>query len=897
MRQERWHALKVERVFEQLDTRIRGLTEEEAKARLAQHGYNELEEKKKESYVHIFLRQFKSPLIYVLIFAAVVAFLVGEYDDAVIIAVILTANAIIGSIQEGRAERAISSLQKLAAPVVKVKREGVIEEIPSREVVPGEVIIFEMGDKISADARLIEQVNLKLNEAVLTGESVASEKYIAPVNQEAKVTDQNNMVFSGTQVVAGHGEAVVVATGVHTQMGEIARTVQEAEEDIPIMRRMAHFSRWIIKAVVCVIGFTLIVGVLRAYPLYDIFLVLLSQLVSAIPEGLPVALTVALSIGMYRMTKRNVLIRRLAAIETLGSVTAICTDKTGTLTRNEMTVTRAFIGFADYGITGAGYVPKGNFMKAGEELDPATDETFMQAVTIGGLCNNAKLYKEKDTWRLFGDPTEGALVVLAYKAGIDLDSRNNTEPRIFEIPFDSSTKCMVTLHRAGDKNVVRVKGALEQVLALCGYVAAGEVRAITSEDRKVMESTARAYGEQALRVLALAYQEVESETTVLSLDSIKGTLILAGIVGMMDPPREEVVAAMTTCYEAGITPIMITGDHLSTAMGVAEKVGMRDPTTVKDIESLSDDELQASIKETNVFARVLPEQKLRIVNALKANKQIVAMTGDGVNDVPALANSHVGIAMGIKGTDAAKDVSDLVLADDNFASIVAGVEEGRGIKDNIKKAIYFLLSTNFGEIATLIFAILIGLPLPLAAAQILWINMVTDSVMVMPLITEPKEKDIMKRRPSPHDEPFITNWMIPRILVASLVMGIGSLSLFYYYLATSTPELARAVVFTTLVVFQWFNGLNARSFTVSLFNMNPLSNKKLLIGLGIGIILQIIVIYVPFIQPYLGTVFLGLKDWIAILAVSSTVVIAAEIYKYLGKQKQDVRTPVHGVRA
>ena len=884
MRQERWHSYEVERVFEQLDTRIRGLTEEEAKERLAQYGYNELEEKKRESYVQVFLRQFKSPIIYVLIFAAVVAFVLREYDDAVIIAVILTANAIIGSIQEGRAEHAISSLKKLAAPVVKVKRKGVIEEIPSREVVPGDVIIVETGDKIPADARLIECVNLKLDEAVLTGESVASEKYIEPVNPDAKVTEQTNMVFSGTQVVAGHGEAVAVATGVHTQMGEIARTVQEAEEDIPIMRRMAHFSRWIIKAVVFVIGFTLVVGVLRAYPLYDLFLVVLSQLVSAIPEGLPVALTVALSIGMYRMAKRNVLIRRLAAIETLGSVTAICTDKTGTLTRNEMTVTRAFIGFTEYEITGAGFVPEGKFLREGSELDPAADETFMQAVRIGGLCNNAKLYKEEDTWRLFGDPTEGALVVLAYKAGIDLDSLTNTVPRIFEIPFDSTTKCMVTLHRAGDKNLVLVKGALEQVLALCGYVAAEQIREIKSEDRSVVESTARAYGEQALRVIALAYQEVGREIAVLSLESFTGKLILAGIVGMMDPPREEVTEAMETCYEAGITPLMITGDHLATAMGVARKVGMRNPTTIKDIENLSDDELQASIKDTNVFARVLPEQKLRIVNALKANKQIVAMTGDGVNDVPALANSNVSIAMGIKGTDAAKDVSHVVLADDNFASIVAGVEEGRAIRDNIKKAIYFLLSTNFGEIATLILAILIGLPLPLAAAQILWINMVTDGVIVMPLITEPKEKDIMKRRPSPYDEPFITNWMVPRIVVASLVMGTGSIALFYYYLATSTPELARAVVFTALVVFQWFNALNARSFTVSVFGMNPLSNRNLLIGLGIGITLQVGVIYVPFMQPYLSTVFLGLKDWIAILAVSSTALIATEIYKYVGKQ-------------
>jgi len=354
---------------------------------------------------------------------------------------------------------------------------------------------------------------------------------------------------------------------------------------------------------------------------------------------------------------------------------------------------------------------------------------------------------------------------------------------------------------------------------------------------------------------------------------------------MMDPPRDEVPDAMSKCYEAGIIPIMITGDHLSTAMGVAKMVGMKNPATIKDIEKLSDEDLQERIKNANVFARVLPEQKLRIVRALKSNNHIVAMTGDGVNDVPALANSNVSIAMGIKGTDAAKDISHVVLADDNFASIVSGIEEGRGIRDNIKKAIYFLLSTNFGEIATLILALIIGMPLPLAAAQILWVNMVTDGVIVIPLITEPKEKDIMRRRPAPYDEPFITEWMVPRIALATLVMGIGSISIFYYYLAVSTPELARTVVFTTLVVFQWFNALNARSFTMSVFGMNPLSNRNLLIGLGIGIILQIGVIYLPFVQPYLNTVFLEIKDWIVILAVSSTILITTEIYKYIAKQR------------
>lgn len=889
MQEENWHSYDMETVLEKLNTKVSGLTDKEARDRLLQYGYNELEEKKKESYFQVFLRQFKSPIIYVLIFAALVAFSLGHYNDALIIAIILTANSIIGSIQEGRAERAISSLKKLASPIVKVKREGKIVEIPAREVVPGGVIVFEAGDRIPADARLIACVNLKIDEAILTGESVASEKQVAQVKSEARITAQKNMVFSGTLIVAGHGEAVVTATGMNTLMGKIARTVHEAKEDIPIMGRMAHFSRWIIKAVLLVMAFTLIVGLLRGYSFYDIFMVVLSQMVSAVPEGLPVALTVALSIGMYRMAKKNVLIRRLAAIETLGSVTAICTDKTGTLTRNEMTVTRAFTGFQEYEITGVGYIPEGKFIKEGKYINPAEDGFLFNAIKIGGLCNNAKLYREEGTWRLFGDPTEGALVVLAYKAGIDLELLNNTTPRVFEIPFDSTSKLMATLHGSSDKKVVMVKGALEQVLALCGKVAAEEVREIKDEDRKAVENKALDYGNNALRVIALAYYEVDEEINVLSIESLKGKLTLAGIVGMMDPPREEVMEAMKKCYDAGITPIMITGDHLSTAMGVAQRVGMKNPATIKDIDNLSDEELSAKLKYANVFARALPEQKLRIVKALKSGNHIVAMTGDGVNDVPALANANVSIAMGIKGTDAAKDISHIVLADDNFASIVAGVEEGRGIRDNIKKAIYFLLSTNFGEIVTLILALIIGLPLPLAAAQILWVNMVTDGVVVIPLITEPKEKGIMKRRPAPYDEPFVTKWMMPRIALGALVMGIGSISIFYYYDPKNSPELARSVVFTTLVVFQWFNALNARSFTSSIFGMNPLSNKNLLIGLGLGMILQMAAIYSPFMQPFLKTAPLGIMDWINIIAVCSSVILAVELYKYAVNRKGFIR--------
>ncbi len=885
MQEESWHSYELSTVLEKLNTRVSGLTDREAMERLVQYGYNELEEKKKKSYLQVFLRQFKSPIIYVLIFAALVAFSLGHYNDALIITVILTANSIIGSIQEGRAERAISSLKKLASPIVKVKRDGKIVEIPAKEVVPGGIIIFETGDRIPADARLIACVNLKIDEAILSGESVASEKQVTSAKTDAKLTDQKNMVFSGTQVVSGHGEAVVVATGMHSQMGKIAKTVQEAIEDIPIMRRMAHFSRWIIRAVLLVMGFTLIVGVWRGYPLYDMFLVVLSQMVSAIPEGLPVALTVALSIGMYRMAKKNILIRRLAAIETLGSVTAICTDKTGTLTRNEMTVTRAFTGFKEYEITGVGYIPEGKFIKEGKVINPVQDEGVLRAIRIGGLCNNAKLYREEKTWRLFGDPTEGALVVLAYKAGIDLELLNDTMPRVFEIPFDSTSKLMATLHSISDRKVVKVKGALEQILGLCGKVAAEEVREMKDEDRKAVENKALEYGNNALRVIALAYYEVDGEINMPSIESLKGKLILAGIVGMMDPPREEVMEAMRKCYEAGITPIMITGDHLSTAMGVAKRVGMKNPATIKDIEKLSDEELSAKLKDANVFARVLPEQKLRIVKALKSSNHIVAMTGDGVNDVPALANANVSIAMGIKGTDAAKDISHIVLADDNFASIVAGVEEGRGIRDNIKKVLYSLMSASFGQIVTLILALTMGLPLPLAAAQILWVNMVTESVIVIPLITEPKEKDIMKRRPAPPDEPLITRWMIPRIVLGALVMGIGSISIFYYYLVTSSLEHARAVVFTTIVVFCWFNALNARSFTSSIFGMNPLSNKNLLIGLGIGIILQITAIYSPFMQPFLKTVPLGIIDWINIIAVCSTIVLAVELYKYVVKLK------------
>ncbi|MEM4345472.1 MAG: HAD-IC family P-type ATPase [Candidatus Caldarchaeum sp.] len=869
-----WHAKTVEEVLDILKTSRAGLESKDAEQRLKTYGYNEIVKKKKETYFHVFIRQFKSPIIYVLIFAAVIAFSLGKYFDTAVIVAILTVNSVIGTIQEGRAERSIAALKELAAPRSKVKRDGVVNEIPSKLIVPGDVIVFEQGDKIPATARILFAVNLKMDEAMLTGESHPVEKSIEPLPDETPLHDRANMIFHGSIVLEGRGEAVVVATGMATELGRIAELVEEAREDIPIIRRLAKFSRWIISVVFVLMTTTVAIGLLRALDLYELFLVALSQAVSAVPEGLPVAITVALSVGMYRMARRNVIIRRMAAIETLGSINTICTDKTGTLTKNEMTLTHAFIGFREYVFTGVGYSPEGEIIGEVENQDLET------ALTVGALCNNAKLVREDNGWRVYGDPTEGALVVAAYKAGLDVEKLHETYPRVFEIPFDSKLRMMATMHKVGDKSRVLVKGAFERLCELSGYVSdGGRVRRLTNEDIVRLTKITQDFGANALRVLALAYAEFDGDTVSIRVDQLKQKLVLVGVVGMIDPPRQEAIEAVRKCYEAGVEPIMVTGDNLATALAVAKMLGMKNPRGVQEIEKISDEELARL--DVNVYARVLPEHKLRIVRVLKDRGRIIAMTGDGINDAPALAEANVGIAMGIKGTDAAKDASHVILTDDNFASIVNGVEEGRGIRENLKKLVFFLISTNFGEIITLLTALALGLPLPLVAAQILWINMVTDGVVAIPLVMDPKEPGLLKRPPPPYDEPFLPRWVFLRILIVSLTMSATALLVFNHYLNKTNYEYAKTMVFTTLVILQWFNAFNSRSFEGSAFRINPLTNFKLIVGIFMGIVLQLTAIYVPLLQPFLRTTPLQPEDLLAAVVASSTVLWVMELFKLM----------------
>ncbi|MEM4574104.1 MAG: HAD-IC family P-type ATPase [Candidatus Caldarchaeum sp.] len=875
-----WHSKTVEEVLQILQTDVAGLSSEEAEKRLRQHGYNELVQKKRQTYFHVFIRQFKSPIIYVLIFAAAIAFFLGKIFDAFIIALILTVNSIIGTVQEGRAEKSIQALKQLAAPKSKVKRDGGVAEIYTRFIVPGDIIIFEQGDRIPATARIINCVNLKMDEAMLTGESQPVEKTMEPLPVNTPLHERSNMVFHGSIVLEGRGEAVVVATGMATELGRIAQLVEEAREDIPIMRRLAQFSRWIIAVVFVLMTLTVFLGLLRALDLYDLFLVALSQAVSAVPEGLPVAITVALSVGMYRMARRNVIIRRLVAIETLGSIDTVCTDKTGTLTKNEMTVTRAFIGFRHYRVTGTGYSPEGEFIPENNEAD---EKSLKLGLTIGALCNNAKLVNQGGAWKVYGDPTEGALLVAARKAGIDVEALLQKHPRIFEIPFDSKRRIMVTMHQVGEKTHVFVKGALEKLLEFSAYVLDGSIRELSEHDVELFTRVNEQYGVEALRVLALGYMELDGSVKTIQVDFLESKLVLVGIVGMIDPPRPEAIESVKKCYEAGIEPIMVTGDNPATAVAVARLLGMKNPRVAKEIEKLSDEELAKL--EVNVYARVLPEDKLRIVRVLKNRGRIVAMTGDGINDAPALAEANVGIAMGIKGTDAAKETAHVILTDDNFASIVNGIEEGRGIRDNLKKIIFFLLSTNFGEIITLITSLAIGLPLPLVAVQILWINMVTDGVVTIPLVMEPKEPNLLRRPPPPYDEPFLPRWIFGRILMVAVTMAATAIAVFTHYLNTVDYEYAKSMVFTTLVVMQWYNAFNSRSFESSVFRMNPLGNTKLLIGISVGVVLQTLAVYTPMMQPFLRTVPLKLEDILVVFIASSSVVWVMEFYKLLRKAR------------
>jgi len=883
----RWHNLSIEEVLSRLESTRQGLSQEQAAARLSQYGPNELKEKGRIPAAIVFLRQFASPLIYILLIAALVELVVMQKPtDAAVILVVLTVNAVIGFIQEMRAERAMEALKKLAVPRAKVLRSGSITDIAAVHLISGDVIMLEAGDKVPADARLIESASLSIDESILTGESMPVEKFTAAIEGEAAVADMGNMVHMGCAVVNGRGYAAVTATGMNTEIGRITAQIQDVKPPpTPLQRNVSRLGRYIGVLVLTMITALIIIGVSKGYTFDELFALAVAAAVSAIPEGLPVMVTVVLALGIRRMVQRNALIRKLPAVEAMGAVNVICSDKTGTLTESEMTVRSIYLAGRFIEVTGAGYRPEGEFIENGRKLGPGKDDDLLLALRISALCNDSTLKLDDDKYRLMGDPTEGALLVAALKGGLSQDALQKEQPRLAELPFSSEKRYMATLHPCVDgKAITFVKGAEDRILALSRRVLEnGEVVELTAEKRAEIERVNLDMASRALRVLALAYADCSPAPEKMSHEFLDGSLILVALVGMIDPPRAEAKKAVADCRAAGIKVVMITGDQKATAVAIATELGLPEGEALSGLEldALNDDELRERIERISVFGRVEPMHKLRIVDTLKSKGYTVAMTGDGVNDGPALRSADIGIAMGIKGTDVAREAADMVLTDDNFASIVAAVEEGRVIFSNIRRSVFYLLSTSIGELFTYMAAIIAGLPLPLVAVQILWVNLVTDGVCTIPLGMEPKHSNVLAEPPRRAKSGILYNGMLWRIVFMALVMSIGTFSVFGWSLAGAGLEKARTIAFTLLVAFQWFNALNARSDRQSIFRLGFFSNRPLIGGIALAVLLQIMVIYLPPLQDVFYTVPLGLADWGFIVLIALALLAVEELRKLL----------------
>ena len=882
--EEKHHSIEAQQVLRLLESSENGITEEEAQRRLERFGLNELREAKKVSPLEVFVSQFRSFLVLILIVASAVSFFLGEVTDAVIIGAIVILNAILGFVQEYRAEQAIEALKKLAAPKAKVMRDGAVMMIEAKYVVPGDIMVFEAGDSTAADARLVQAMNLQVEESILTGESIPSLKVVEPLAEDTPLADRENMVYSGTIATYGRGKGVVVATGMKTEFGKIAEDIQEAKEGpTPLQLRLRSLG--IVLGVLVVLISAMLFGleVLEGQPLLESFLLAVALGVSAVPEGLPAVVTVALAVGVRRMSSRNAIVRRLASVETLGSTTVICSDKTGTMTKDEMTAKKAWVGNLLFEITGSGYAPSGEFRRDGRPIDPQQDSDLVLLLKTATLCNNASL-TQKNSWSVVGDPTEGALLTMAGKADMWRDDLLKENPLIAEIPFDSLSKRMTTIHEVNGIQTAYLKGAPEIVVQLCTAVAEnGQAVELTEVKREQILTTVREMAAEALRVLAFAYREIPSGTK-LGAEEVEQDLVFVGVVGMIDPAREEVNAAIAQAKRAGMRVVMITGDHELTAQAIAQEIGLFQNSekviTGVQLDKMSDSELQEQVESIAVYARTSPEHKVRVLEALRQKGHIVAMTGDGVNDAPAVKGADIGISMGIKGTDVTRQASDMILADDNFATIVKAVEEGRGIYDNIRKFIRLLLSTNLDEILLVAGATLLGLPIPLLPIQVLWLNIVSDGLPALALSIDPYDEDIMERKPRNPKE-GIFNGMLLFVLMAAVVAFLGSMLLLLVWRNTHFVDLRRlrTIIFTSTVLFELIFVFNCRSEKYSVFRMNPLRNKALLLAVLASFVLQLIVVYVPFLQPLFETVALTASDWMIVLAIAASgLLVLPEVF-------------------
>ncbi|HJW55571.1 MAG TPA: HAD-IC family P-type ATPase [Burkholderiaceae bacterium] len=877
-----WFALPPDAVLSSLDTPENGLDSTEAGQRLATHGPNQLAVKRGRSRLAIFLEQFKSPLILILLAAAVIAFFMEKGLDVYVILAIVFINAMLGYVLERRAAGAIAALQRLTSPRARVMRAGRVEDIPASEVVVGDILLLESGDRIAADARIIHASELAIAEAELTGESLPVPKDSRAIEAQAYLPlgDQVNMAFMSTAVVSGRGRAVVVTTGMATQVGKIASDVSEASAQTPVQRKLADFGRRLGIIIVMIIGTVLALGVALGHPFAEMFYVAISLAVAAVPEGLPIVVSVLFAIGVTRMAKRHAMIRRLPAVEGLGSATIICSDKTGTLTRNAMTVEQISMGSQILAVEGAGYEPSGRVLAGGIPAIAGQARGLHWLGACARLCNDSVLEQVDGEWRILGDPTEGALRVLSEK----LQFREEWD-RVDEIPFSSERKWMATLNRAPDGELVAfVKGALERLLPMASHYQAsdGTILEFDEEARSGLLNAAHGMADQALRTLALGVVRAVDHAGVLSADYLHGRLVLAGLVGMIDPPRPEAIPAVLACQSAGIRVAMITGDHRATATAIARQLGiLRESQIVMeaaDLEKMTDDELDNVVQRAAVYARVNPSHKMRIVKALQRKGAIVAMTGDGVNDAPALSQADIGIAMGITGTEVAKGAADMVLADDNFATIVAAVEEGRAISDNLRKVAEYLTATCVGNIATVAGSIVLGLPLPLTAVMLLWINLVATGVFDKPLALEQGDPDLMNRPPRAPGDPLITRSAFVRLMCMGVGMAVGTLAVFAWELSIGTPiEHARTEAFTVNATFQAFSAFAFRSAERPLYRLP--SNRWLFGAALVALLVQLLAVYWMPLQLLLGTVSLAPWEFGVAVAEGLILLLAAEIYK------------------
>lgn len=885
--ENQWHALEWDKSAAVLKTSLQGLSREEALARLKEHGHNELQTRKAVPAFVIFLRQFLNPLVYILLAASVVKFAVGAVLDGGVILGVITLMAVIGFFQEARAEKAMEALKQMSAPKAKVRRAGKTELVPAKEIVPGDILILESGDKIPADSRVIEASSLKVNEAILTGESAAVDKHVEVVPADTVIADRKNMLYMGTSVIYGRASAVVVATAMDTEMGKIALALKEVKtEKTPLQKSIHVLGKWMIVIAICIVAILKVIGISKGMNWVDIFLLSVAAVVAAIPEGLPAVFTVVLAGGMRMMAKRNAIIRKLVAVETLGSTTVICTDKTGTLTLNQMTVKRLWInaGTIDIGDSECGTMAEFSYKDKDRTVKANEDAGVNRLLEIGTLCNDASLDIKGGKCEVIGDPTEGALLAAAVKAGLKKPDLERSFPRVSEIPFQSEKQYMATLHRKGEQRVAYVKGSPEKILAMCSRVSkSAGFEDLDDAVRASINSAVSDMAKDAMRVLAFAYCECGSSEENLTEDRISGKLIFAGLAGMIDPPRPEAVESVKSCKQAGIRVIMVTGDNKITAMAIAREIGIVSDGAVTGAEvgKMSDVELEEKLKSVSVFARIEPLHKLRIVQAVKKLGNVVAMTGDGVNDAPALEAADIGVSMGITGTDVAKEASDMVLADDNFASIVAAVEEGRVIFNRLRNAILFLLTTCFGELFALILCVYYTGTAPLLPIQILWVNLVTGALIAIPLGFEPKSGDELRLPPRHPKVGLIYPGMVARIFFLASGLSVGAFLIFIWSLNRFSIEETRTVVFCSIVVFEWLVAFNVRSDKDTIFKLGILKNGALIKAIAVAIVLQMIVVYAPVSQPLFKTVALRPFEWLIALLPGAFIFICETLRKMI----------------